>query len=169
MATPQGNDPNDDDLKKEFDDEIDMIKSHYPTPKGPNGHNATPQYPESSLPTDHIKGTRTIRYGILGCAGIASKIARAIKLAPFSEITIVASRSIDKAQHFVQRNCPNAEAKTYDELIQSDNVDVVYIPIPSALRLPWIVKAIEQVRCPFHIFYIIFCLYIYPHIFFFKF
>lgn len=152
MATPSGNDPNDDDLKKEFDDEIDMIKSHYPTPKGPTNYGNTPQHPETAFATttsnEHIKGTRTIRYGILGCAGIASKIARAIKLAPFSEITVVASRSVEKAQHFVQRNCPNAEAKTYDELIQSNNVDVVYIPIPTALRLPWIIKAIEQVSYP---------------------
>ena len=33
----------------------------------------------------------------------------------------------------------------YEDLLRDPNVDVVYIPIPTALRLPWIVKAIEQV------------------------
>jgi len=33
---------------------------------------------------------------------------------------------------------------TYEELINSDKVDIVYIPLPTALRLAWIVKAIEK-------------------------
>eukprot|EP01083_Nonionella_stella_P210723 762586_1 len=136
MSTPYGDN---DDLKKEVDD--DLIESNKPTPQY-----ITPQYPSPYTTSEHnnINSDKIIGYGILGCAGIASKIARAIHLSPNSEIRVVASRSLEKAQNFVSRNCPNAEAMTYDELIQSDSVDVVYIPIPTALRLPWIVKAIEK-------------------------
>eukprot|EP01083_Nonionella_stella_P183065 660562_1 len=132
MSTPYGDD--EDDLKQEAAD--DLVGSY-----------ATPQYPtpSSSYHTNTtINSNKIIGYGILGCAAIASKIARAIHLAPNSQVTVVASRSLEKAQHFIQRNCPTAEAKTYDDLINSDNVDIVYIPIPTTLRLPWIVKAIEK-------------------------
>lgn len=142
MATTLGSD--DDDSKKELDDGNDLIQSDKETPQY-----QTPQYPTPSYSThaeNSIESDRIIGYGILGCAGIASKIARAIHLEPNSQITVVASRSLEKAQNFVARNCPNAEALTYDELIQSDAVDIIYIPIPTALRLAWIVKAIEKVR-----------------------
>ena len=109
------------------------------------------------LKPDYLWAYSNAGYGILGCAGIASKIARAIHLAPNSQITCVASRSLEKAQNFVSRNCPNAEAMTYDELILSDKCQIIYIPIPTALRLPWIVKAIEQVFC--YIYYMVYMVY----------
>ena len=146
MATPSGND---DDLKKEIAD--DVISPFYPTPQHPSDMATVVASRGSAAATATGTGTalpssRIVGYGILGCAGIASKIARAIFLEPNSAVTVVASRSIEKAQNFIQRNCPRAEAMTYDELILSDRVDVVYIPLPTALRLPWIVKAIEQVN-----------------------
>ena len=88
---------------------------------------------------------KIIRYGILGCAGIAAKIARAIALESGSQVTVVASRDKQIAENFVVRHCPQAKAATYSELIESDNVDVVYIPIPTGVRLPWIIKAIGAV------------------------
>ena len=162
MATPYGND---DDLKKGIDDNDDVIQSSKPTPQGHGNmkinnnsyknHKAQPHqlssynelYSNSNYVSNEVlSSNKIIGYGILGCAGIASKIARAIHLAPNSQITCVASRSLEKAQNFVSRNCPHAEAMTYDELILSDKCQVIYIPIPTALRLPWIVKAIEQVH-----------------------
>eukprot|EP01084_Bolivina_argentea_P000510 955_1 len=134
MTTPNGNE---DDLKKEVDDD-DIINK--PTPQYPQ----QAKYKNNNYGNDNNSNNQIVNYGILGCAGIASKIARAIHLSPNSKITVVASRSLEKAQNFISRNCPNAEAMTYDELIVSDNVHIVYIPMPTSLRLPWIVKAIEK-------------------------
>ena len=174
MATPYGNGTDNDDLKKEIEDtDNDLISSSKPTPQYPSTSSSSSttmkmtmsmtsssskaqqqhlsSYNElysnsNKIQNDIINNSdKIIGYGILGCAGIASKIARAIHLAPNSQITCVASRSLEKAQNFVSRNCPNAEAMTYDELILSDKCQIIYIPIPTALRLPWIVKAIEQV------------------------
>jgi len=85
-----------------------------------------------------------IRYGILGCAAIASKIARAILLSKTSRITMVASRNKTKGLNFIKIHCPNAKYCTYNELIKSNNIDVIYIALPTSLRLTWIVKAIEN-------------------------
>ena len=51
------------------------------------------------------RSIKMMRYGILGCAGIAAKIARAIDLEPGSKVTMVASRDLQKAQNFCLRNC----------------------------------------------------------------
>lgn len=148
MTTPYGDD---EDLKEDDD----LIQNSKPTPQQQTQQLSSYNelYSASNQISNELSSTnKVIGYGILGCAGIASKIARAIHLAPNSQITCVASRSLEKAQNFVSRNCPNAEAMTYDELILSDKCQIIYIPIPTALRLPWIVKAIEQVFLPFLIY-----------------
>ena len=55
------------------------------------------------------RSIKMMRYGILGCAGIAAKIARAIDLEPGSKVTMVASRDLQKAQNFCLRNCTQAK------------------------------------------------------------
>jgi predicted dehydrogenase len=45
-----------------------------------------------------------VRFGIMGCAQIARKVARAIDLAPNSIIYAIASRSIEKAKDFAAGN-----------------------------------------------------------------
>ena len=106
----------------------------------PSGNNGS-----QGLNSTRSTTVKIIRYGILGCAGIASKIARAIALEPGSQVTVVASRDEQIAANFVVRHCPQAKPATYSQLIESDNVDVVYIPIPTAVKLPWIIKAIGAV------------------------
>jgi len=93
---------------------------------------------------DNNNHTQIIRYGILGCAAIAAKIARAIRLEKTSKVVFVASRDKQKANVFISRNCSDAKACSYDELINSEEVDCVYIPLPTGIRLPWVIKAIEK-------------------------
>ncbi|ETO36110.1 hypothetical protein RFI_00953 [Reticulomyxa filosa] len=96
-------------------------------------------------PRDADTNLPKARYGILGCAAVSSKIARAINLDPNSKIVAVASRDIAKAKRFIDRNCPEGALPcSYKDLINNKDVDIVYIPIPTALRLPWVIKAIEQ-------------------------
>ncbi|KAL8144325.1 hypothetical protein V2J09_017357 [Rumex salicifolius] len=89
-----------------------------------------------------------IRFGILGCAGIARKLSRAISLAaPDAALYAVASRSVDKARSFAAANGFPADAKiygTYEELLDDPAVDAVYVPLPSALHLKWAVLAAQR-------------------------
>ena len=81
------------------------------------------------------------RWGILGTAEIAKKNWKAIRNTGNGTITAVASRDLERCQAFIaecQRDAPfdsipNALG-SYEELVQSDRVEGIYIPLPTALR-----------------------------------
>lgn len=91
-----------------------------------------------------------VRWGILGAAQIARKNWQAIRDAGNAIVAAVASRSRSSAEAFIgecQAECPFAEAPramTYDDLIESPEVDVVYLPIPTGLRIRWGLRAANQ-------------------------
>ncbi|MFN3192777.1 MAG: Gfo/Idh/MocA family protein [Aureliella sp.] len=95
--------------------------------------------------TDHC------RWGILGTAGIARKNWKAIRLAGNARVVAVGSRSKESAQRFVdecssqvpQASIPDAES-SYAAVLERDDIDAVYIPLPTAMRHEWVIKAAEK-------------------------
>jgi predicted dehydrogenase len=89
-----------------------------------------------------------LRWGILGAARIAGKNWKAIRRSGNATITAVASRDPNRARSFVA-HCQKFEPfertpdifDNYEHLILSPNVDAVYIPLPTALRKEWIIRA----------------------------
>lgn len=58
-------------------------------------------------------------------------------------VVAVAARSKECAQQFADKwNIPNV-FDTYDDIINSDIVDAVYIPLPNGLHFEWAKKALE--------------------------
>ncbi|MFK7769803.1 MAG: Gfo/Idh/MocA family protein [Mariniblastus sp.] len=91
---------------------------------------------------------KKVRWGILSTASIARKNWQAIKLSDNAIISNVASRSVEKAQKFIdecQAAVPFDIAPTalgsYDELLASEEVDAVYIPLPTGMRKEWVIRA----------------------------
>ena len=75
-----------------------------------------------------------IRFGIVGCADIAWR-AMGPALAECDEIELVAvaSRTKDKADRFAKSlNCEGIVG--YHSLLRRDDIDAVYIPLPTGLR-----------------------------------
>ena len=90
------------------------------------------------------------RWGILGTAEIARKNWQAIRHAPNCTLTAVASRDIERCRRFIddcQRHVsfdpPPHAFGSYEELLASDAVDAVYLPLPTAIRKPWVIRAAE--------------------------
>ncbi len=91
-----------------------------------------------------------VRFGILGTAGIARKNWAAMKLSGSAAVAAVASRSTESAERFI-RECSSqvppdqapAAIGSYDALLERDDIDAVYIPLPTALRHEWVIKAAE--------------------------
>ena len=88
------------------------------------------------------------RWGILSTAGIAKKNWHSIALSGNGKVAAVASRSADRAQAFINEclaSVPVAHAvdavSSYDDLLDSDDIDAVYIPLPTGLRKEWVIKA----------------------------
>lgn len=90
------------------------------------------------------------RWGILGTAGIARKNWMAIKNCGNAQVSAVASRSEESAQTFINecseqvpQGNPVSAVGGYQALLEREDVDAVYIPLPTALRHEWVIKAAE--------------------------
>ncbi|TWU34981.1 Gfo/Idh/MocA family protein [Novipirellula artificiosorum] len=93
---------------------------------------------------------RLCRWGFLGTAAIARKNWKAIQLSGNGRVAAVASRSIDRANTFIEecsaesQQCEPVNAMgCYEDLIHSDEIDVVYVPLPTGLRKEWVIAAAE--------------------------
>ncbi|XP_015868522.3 uncharacterized oxidoreductase At4g09670 [Ziziphus jujuba] len=92
--------------------------------------------------------TKTIRFGIIGCAQIARKVIRAISLASRATLHAIGSRSIEKAQKFAAL-CGLSETLvkvygSYDQVLDDPCVDAVYVPLPTSLHLQWAILAARK-------------------------
>lgn len=86
----------------------------------------------------------TVRFGILGAARIAPKalVEPVAKLAGV-EVTRVAARDRSRAEAFAATNNIAAVSDGYAELIEADDVDVVYNPLPMSLHAEWTIAALR--------------------------
>mmetsp|Transcript_2595 Transcript_2595/g.6638 ORF Transcript_2595/g.6638 Transcript_2595/m.6638 type:complete len:492 (+) Transcript_2595:73-1548(+) len=83
-----------------------------------------------------------VKWGILGCAEIAQKVCVAISEASNAKVVAVASRDKAKAEAFAAAHCAGAKSyDSYDDLLDDEDVQVVYIPLPTGLRMKWVCKA----------------------------
>ena len=88
--------------------------------------------------------TERVKIGVLGCAGIAVRsVIPAIKaLEADFELVAVASRSREKAESFARQfDCKPVVG--YEQLVAANDVDALYIPLPTGLHREWINKALH--------------------------
>ncbi|MGM0877567.1 MAG: Gfo/Idh/MocA family protein [Bacillota bacterium] len=87
---------------------------------------------------------KKIRWGILGCAGIAKRsVIPGIQQSETGEVTAIASRGLDKAKQTAEQlNIPMAYG-SYEELLADPTIDAVYIPLPNHLHKEWTIRAAE--------------------------
>ena len=82
-----------------------------------------------------------VKIGILSTASIVGKVLPGLKHG--MEVVSVASRDRQKAQDFcTTHDC--GVGMLYDEMLERDDVDVLYIPLPTGLRNEKIAKAISR-------------------------
>ncbi len=88
--------------------------------------------------------TRSLRWGVISTANIGrAAVIPAIHAAHNGELLAVASRDMDRAADFASANgIPQAYA-SYEALLDADDIDAVYIPLPNALHHEWTIKAAE--------------------------
>lgn len=84
-----------------------------------------------------------IRFGILGCANIAWRMMiPAIKSMGGMELVAIASRTKEKADLYVQE-FGGVALDSYDELINRDDIDAIYMPLPTGMHHEWGMKVLE--------------------------
>jgi len=95
-------------------------------------------------------GQSICRWGIFGAADIARKNWQAIRNAPNCMLTAVAARDPERCRRFVtacqgHAPCepPPSVCDTYEALLAREDVDAVYLPLPTGVRKEWAVRAAQ--------------------------
>ena len=70
------------------------------------------------------------RWGILACGRIARKFADDLKHVAGAELVAVASRDLERAKAFAESFPASHVLGSYEELVQLDDVDVIYVASP---------------------------------------
>ena len=99
---------------------------------------------------DTTGNSNLCRWGIMSTATIGRKNWQAIKLSGNGVVAAVASRSAASSSQFIEEcqssvafeNAPRA-VEGYDQLLAADDVDAVYIPLPTGMRKEWVIRAAE--------------------------
>ena len=92
--------------------------------------------------------TTTCRWGILGTGHIAHKNWQSIHDAGNATLVAVASRAVQRSATFIAEcisgvpmpQVPEALG-SYEALIARDDIDALYIPLPTLVRKEWVIKA----------------------------
>ena len=88
--------------------------------------------------------SKKVRWGILGAARIAwRRVIPAMQHGPYSEVTALASRSLEKAQKTAEPLGIPKVYGSYEELLADPEIDAIYNPLPNHLHIPWTKKAME--------------------------
>ena len=91
------------------------------------------------------KMERKINWGVLGYAGIARKHVLPAMLKTSNSVAYaIASRSDKKLKDAVSAFGFKKTYHTYDELLDDDAVQAVYIPLPNAMHKEWVIKAARK-------------------------
>jgi xylose dehydrogenase (NAD/NADP) len=84
-----------------------------------------------------------VRWGMLSTAGIGRVVATAIRESQEAEFVAVAGRDAAKAAAYAAGLGVPRSFGSYDELLASEEVDAVYVPLPIALHSEWTINALR--------------------------
>lgn len=84
-----------------------------------------------------------IRWGILSTARIADRIVDGARGAEHAQITAVGSRDLARARAWADERGIEHAYGSYEELLASDEVDAIYVPLPNSMHVEWSIQALE--------------------------
>lgn len=87
-----------------------------------------------------MNGTVT-RFGVMGTGRITRRLVADLQSIESVNVTAIASRSQDRADWFASQYGIPAAVKTYEALLERDDVDAVYISLPPSMHTQWCVRA----------------------------
>ena len=84
-----------------------------------------------------------LRVGVMGCSSFAMRsMIPALQECELTELVCVASRSKEKAEE-TSRQFGCRSVGGYDMLLERDDIDAIYMPLPTGLHEEWCAKALE--------------------------
>jgi D-xylose 1-dehydrogenase (NADP+, D-xylono-1,5-lactone-forming) len=87
-----------------------------------------------------------VRWGVLSTAGIARLVIEATRRAERAEFVAVASRDSARARAFADELGLELSFGSYEELLASDQVDALYVPLPVSMHTDWTIRSLAAGR-----------------------
>lgn len=85
---------------------------------------------------------KTVRWGILGCSGIGkSRTIPGLLACENAELYAIAGRNEEKLKAYAEPFAPKKLYTDYQALLDDENVDAVYLPLPNGIHMEWVKKA----------------------------
>ena len=87
-----------------------------------------------------------INWGIIGLGNIALQFAKAFKDSTNSKLKGISSTNLEKIKVFQKKFEINKEYcfSNYQDLLNSNNIDIIYIALPNSMHKEWILKSINN-------------------------
>jgi predicted dehydrogenase len=87
---------------------------------------------------------RKVRWGILSTARIGTqKVIPAMQDVTTAAVVAIASRTASRAERAAEQLGIDRAFSSYDELLQCEDVDAIYIPLPNHLHVEWAVRCLQ--------------------------
>ena len=86
---------------------------------------------------------KQLKWGVLGVGQISEILAPAIQSSRWAIPYAISSRSQKKSEEFAKRHGFFKAYRSYQDLLEDPEVDVVYNPLPNWLHCEWTIKALQ--------------------------
>ena len=87
---------------------------------------------------------KKVKWGVISTANIGvQKVLPAMQLGKLTSITAIASRNLEKAKETAQALGIPKYYGSYEELLEDDEIEAIYNPLPNHLHVPWTIKCME--------------------------
>jgi D-xylose 1-dehydrogenase (NADP+, D-xylono-1,5-lactone-forming) len=88
------------------------------------------------------EGKQTTSWGVLSTANIGrAAVIPAIQASSNGTVAAVASRDPERAREFAAANRIERSHGSYEALLDDEDIDAVYIPLPNSLHREWVLRA----------------------------
>lgn len=88
--------------------------------------------------------TNKFRFAIMGAGGIAHKFCDAVNRIPDCEVVAIASKSLSRAEHFASKNHLKAAYENYEQMLEAEHPDCVYIATDTGSHFDLTMLCIEH-------------------------
>lgn len=98
------------------------------------------QHPEILMANQILR----TRFGVIGTGRITRRLVADLQSTDGVDVTSIASRSDQRARWYADQYGIAAAVEGYEQLLQRDDVDAVYISLPPSMHAQWSIAAAEH-------------------------
>ncbi|MEY8354941.1 Gfo/Idh/MocA family oxidoreductase [Lachnospiraceae bacterium 54-53] len=85
-----------------------------------------------------------VRWGIIGLGNIAARFSKSLNCSKDGTLYAVASRKKETCEAYESMYPGCISYLSYDELLEDENVDAIYIALPHGMHMEWSIKALQH-------------------------